>query len=484
MNFVLILVDTQSKSMVGVYGNQAVDTPNLDRLAATGIRFECAYTASPVCTPTRSAIFSGIYPQVNGAWCNNVAPQASIPLMGAIFRHYGFRAGYTGKWHLDGSNYFGDGEAGGGFESDWWYDGKRYAEDIGPEMFRRYIQCETAKELRQEEFTEAFIWGHRVADRAIDFLNRVEDAPFVLAVSFDEPHEPHVAPPEYWEKFKPEDIPYRPNFNASVTNKPALQQVQRRQNENPDWLDVASRQVKLYGCNSYIDREIGRVICAVEESHGDDTCIIYTSDHGDMLGGHGLRSKGPMMYEEICNVPFIVRLPDAAAGSVSHALVSHLDIMPTMLELAGIEIPDSLQGMSFAPVLHNPEVRVRDHVFVSFTRFAINHDQYGGFYPIRCITDDRYKLAVNLFDTDELYDLAEDPYETINLIDDPAYANTRNRLHAELLEEMGRIRDPFRTFRWGNRSWNTIQEPFYWGGMNRKLPRGFPFQPSVLRWTP
>ena len=138
---------------------------------------------------------------------NNVAPSPAIPLMGTIFSHYGYRTAYTGKWHLDGSAYFGDGVPGGGFEPDWWYDGKRYAQEIGPEMFRAYRSCRTADELRAAGFSEEKIWGHRVANRAIDFLDSVGDEPFCLVVSFDEPHGPHVTPPAYWEQFSAEDIP-------------------------------------------------------------------------------------------------------------------------------------------------------------------------------------------------------------------------------------------------------------------------------------
>ena len=138
MNFICIMTDTQNKSLVGAYGNPAVDTPSLDRLAEGGVRFDRAYTACPLCTPARGALFTGLHPQINGAYCNNVAPHRQAALMGTIFGQNGYRTGYTGKWHLDGSAYFGDGEPGGGFEPDWWYDGKRYAEDIGPEMFAAY----------------------------------------------------------------------------------------------------------------------------------------------------------------------------------------------------------------------------------------------------------------------------------------------------------------------------------------------------------
>jgi uncharacterized sulfatase len=479
MNVVYLMTDTQNKEMVGCYGWPGADTPNLDRLAGEGVRFERAYTTCPLCTPARGAIFSGLHPQINGAWTNNIAPSRAVPLMGEIFRHSGYRAGYTGKWHLDGSAYFGDGVPGGGFEEDWWYDGKRYSQDIGPEMFKAYRSCSSADQLREAGFDEDTMWGHRVADRAVDFLERVSEQPFVLAVSFDEPHGPCVAPPEYWEKFRPEDIPLRPNHNAPLDAKPELHRVQRDTRGEVDLDSWRKRQCRFFGCNSYIDREIGRVVDAVDRLHGDDTLVIYTSDHGDQRLAHGLSGKGTMMYEETCNVPLLVRGPGVAKGAVSDALVSHVDILPTMLAAAGLERPPSLHGTSLLPVLADPSAAVREHAMIGFHRFAINHDSNGEFYPIRCATDGRHKLVINLFETDELYDLGEDPYELTNRVADPALAGARDRLHDWLLDEMDRIRDPFRSFRWGDRPWRSVRAATY-RGPNRSRPRGFAFEPRSV----
>jgi len=480
MNFVFIMTDTQNVSQVGAYGDPSVDTPNLDRLAATGIRFDRAYTTCPLCTPARGGLFSGLYPQVNGAWTNNRSTYADVPLWGTIFRHYGYRAAYTGKWHLEGISYFGDGVPGGGFEPDWWYDGKCYAEDIGPEMFRRYRSEKTAQGLRDAGFTEDAIWGHRVADRAIDFLDRVGDDDYVLVVSFDEPHGPFVAPPEYWEAWSADDIPKPANYMAPLEGKPGIQHVQRATYGESSWEQTARGRVRHFACNSYIDREIGRVIDAVERLHADDTVTVYTSDHGDMMGAHGLRGKGPMMYDEITRVPFIVRAPGGPAGAVCDSVVSHLDVLPTMLDLAGIDTPPSLHGVSLADTLADPTVPARTHAFVGFHRFAINHDDFGEFYPIRCVTDGRCKLSLNLFETDELYDLTEDPGECVNLIDDGRYTAVRDGLHDALLDEMDRVRDPFRSFRWGDRAWRTARHAFYHGGARRNKPAGFPFEPTGI----
>jgi uncharacterized sulfatase len=486
MNFVFIMTDTQNTSLVGAYGNPRVDTPNLDRLASTGIRFDQAYTACPLCTPARGAIFSGLHPQVNGAFCNNIAPFSHTAIAGSIFAHYGYRTGYTGKWHLDGSAYFGDGVPGGGFEPDWWYDGKRYAEDIGPEMFRAYRSCKTADELRNAGFCEEKMWGHRVADRAIEFLQSTDERPFLLCVSFDEPHGPFVAPPEYWEKFDGSELPEPENFYSQAPGKPEILQIQREENlarvggTPPEWQRFVAERQRWLGCNSYIDREIGRVVSAVEASHPDDTMIIYTADHGDQFGSHGLMSKGPMMYQETCNIPFIVRTPDGPSGAVSNSVLSHVDIIPTLLDYAGLERPEVLNGVSQRPTFEEPSKTSREKALINFHRFAINHDSSGEFYPIRCVTDGRLKLIINFLETDELYDLSEDLGEMVNRIDDPVLASQRDELHDWLLLEMDRIRDPFRSYRWGNRSWRSVRKPFYSGGPSRGRPRGFPFQATSV----
>ena len=231
-NFVIIMTDTQNKSMVGAYGQKEVCTPNLDKMAGEGIRFERAYTACPVCTPARGALFSGLHPQVNGAIANCLAPYANIKMMGSLFKERGFRVAYTGKWHLDGvESYMGGGEADGGFEPDWWYDGTTYLKDIGPEMAAKFgpmVNGKTSEDLRRDGFTREYIWGKRVADKAVNFLENLGDEKFVLVVSFDEPHEPCFAPPEYWDRFTPDHVRnFLPSTEDDLSDKPELQRISR-----------------------------------------------------------------------------------------------------------------------------------------------------------------------------------------------------------------------------------------------------------------
>ena len=308
MNILFLMTDTQNRDMVGAYGNPAVRTPNLDRLASEGQLFERAYTCCPLCTPARGALFSGIHPPLNGAWANSMAPAENFPLMGEVFSRQGYNVAYSGKWHLDGTSYFGDGEAGGGFPQEWWYDGKNYADDLGSERFEQYRSCRTLEDMRKAAFQEEDIWAHRVADRALDFLSQQDDeTPFLLVASFDEPHAPCVVPENWLSAWEADEIPERPGFALPLEGKPALQQKARTWDRPEEWEDARQQQLKHYLCNSYVDSQIGRILEAVKERFDENTLIVYTSDHGDMMGAHGLTSKGPYMYEETNNIPFLLR---------------------------------------------------------------------------------------------------------------------------------------------------------------------------------
>lgn len=181
-----------------------------------------------------------------------------------------------------------------------------------------------------------------------------------------------------------------------------------------------------------------------------------TSDHGQFEGAHGLLGKGVAMYEESARIPLLVRAPDGArAGTVNRAPVSHIDILPTMLALAGIDVPPLLEGQSLVPEVTQGQQRHDREVVIEWNRADQDvHNAAGGFYPARCIIRGQHKLVVNLFDTDELYDLAADPHEMENRIMDPALASLRDRLHDDILRWMNETRDPFRGAAWLDRPWH------------------------------
>jgi uncharacterized sulfatase len=249
-----------------------------------------------------------------------------------------------------------------------------------------------------------------------------------------------------------------------------------RRREGRAWL----HHPRHFGCNSYSDFEVGRVLAAIE-GQTPEALTIYTSDHGDMFGSHQLHGKGPCMYEEIARVPLIVRwAAHAGRGVVSEGPVSHIDLAPTLLEYFGVPIPDLLQGRSLLAQVRRPEQRTNAEIFLEFNRFEIDHDGFGAFAPIRCVFDGRCKLAVNLLDTDEFYDLRDDPLELRNRMGDPALAAERTRLHRALIAWMNRTRDPLRGPHWSRRPWNGEGNGSTWGGPTRPRPADEPWYPKSL----
>jgi uncharacterized sulfatase len=187
------------------------------------------------------------------------------------------------------------------------------------------------------------------------------------------------------------------------------------------------------------------------------------------------------MYEEIAHVPLIVQWPGkTSAGAVSEGPVSHIDLAPTLLEYFGLPKSDLLQGRSLLAQGHQPQTRTNAEVFLEFNRFEIDHDGFGAFAPIRCVFDGRYKLAINLLDTDEFYDLRDDPCELRNRINDGALADERDRLHSALIAWLNRTRDPMRGPHWLRRSWSRREEGSTWGGPTRPRPFDEPWYPKSL----
>ncbi len=464
-NFVVIMTDTQATNVLGCYGHPELRTPRLDGLAAEGITFDRAYTTSPLCTPARAALFTGRYPQNCGAWVNGLPLGTSFPHLGQRFRDLGYRTAYTGKWHLDGHDYFGTGRCPDGWDDAYWYDGRRHLDSLSEAervLWRQGLR--TYEALKEHDVKEDWCWGDRVSDRAARFVEdaaRTPDQPFLLVASYDEPHGPFTCPPEYAEPFLDYKYPLGPAAFDDLAGKPSHQREWAAMRERQGLTRSEHAQINplYFGCNSWVDQEIGRVIDAVDRFAPDNTWIIFTSDHGEMMGSHGINSKGATVYQEMANIPLIVRPPRpelrGRRGIRPGAAVSHIDVLPTLLDLSGHDIPPALEGGSLAPILRG-DAGADDpdrSVFVVFHRYELPGDGQGGFTPMRAIVKGDRKLAVHLLDTDELYDRTDDPYELRNRIDDPALAGTRDALHDELLDWMYRVRDPFRSPAWERRPW-------------------------------
>jgi len=458
-NIVLIMTDTQPTGLVGTYSGQDVRTPHLDNLASKGVRFDRAYTSCPLCTPARAGIFTGMTPSRAGAYTNSQPLGENILTMGQRFQMAGYRTAFIGKWHLDAHDYFGNGICPPGWEDGYWYDGKRYLLDLSEEevhLWRKGLN--TLVDLKEHDIKSEFTWAHRICDRAERFLaEQPSDRPFLMVTSFDEPHHPYTCPPEFVEPFVDFKYEIGPSAFDDLQNKPA---------HHKEWYErfMSIKNPKGYfihpmffGCNSYVDSQIGRVIDASEKWSKETnrpTWIIYTADHGDHIGSHRLFNKGPTGYEGNVRIPMIVVNPQSPRSAiVQSSVVSHLDIMPTILEIAGETIPDTLDGVSFLDLTDNDRFEEERSAVAEYTRYEVGHDGFGGLEPLRMFVKWPWKLVINLHRTDELYNLQEDPHELQNRIEDSAVSETRDQLHQSLIDWMDEHIDPQRGTPWQKREW-------------------------------
>jgi uncharacterized sulfatase len=473
-NVLIIMTDEQPVQTVRSYGNDWVSTPNLDALAESGTRFTRAYTSSPVCTPARAGLLSGIYSHNTGAWGNHLALGQDIRTIGHHFQSQGYRTVYIGKWHLDGLDYFGTGVCPQEFEDEFWYDGRRHLDYLGPEKGRlwRSQTLDSVQALEEHGVDREFTWGGQITNRALRFFDEAidDDRPWMLIVSYDEPHHPWTCPPEFLKRFEAGAFPIPETFGTTFENKPFVQR------EWSEWLGLDEESLQYnqrmtFAVTEFIDNEIGRVLQAAE-GFEENTYVLFTSDHGHQLGAHRLLMKGPWMYEESIRVPFLLRGPGMKANHVADHIVSHIDVLPTLMDFCGLAIPPIMDGHSFAGIIGNGS-NTSGHpnrAIVEFNRFQLDRDDFGAFYPIRCIVSGRHKLVVNLFAIDEFYDLVADPLERQNLIDDPAYEQIRDQLHRELLDWMYVRRDAFRTPQWERRPWSQERRFAFCKGKIRTTP--------------
>ena len=273
-----------------------------------------------------------------------------------------------------------------------------------------------------------------------------------MVLSYDEPHDPSLCPEPFASMYEDFCLPKKENVWDTLEEKPPHQQAWSGPRRHQDRDALTIRMKELFGCNSFVDSEIGRVAGAAREILGDDFTLLYTSDHGDMAQSHCLYAKGPAAYEEIAHIPFI--LWGQGSGEIDTP-VSHIDVAATVWDFFGFQKPMMLQGESLLPLVRNGKCPDRRDVFVEFGRYEIDHDGFGGWQPLRCIFDGRYKLVINLLSEDEFYDLEKDPGEMHNGICDEETAGIRDDMMKRLLEHMNEIRDPFRGYWWEQRPWYT-----------------------------
>lgn len=464
-NILLLFTDQQSLAAVGSYGETPCQTPNLDRLAATGIRFETAYTSSPVCAPARGTIMTGLYPHAHGMCCNTEDLGCSVHdiidrpgLLSRRLESEGYRCGYTGKWHLgsDREVYYGakntptlprdvgfegqqfPGHGNGGFH---YPEYRRYLAERG---YEHKLAPREARPFRAWNYgilegpVESTV-PYFLAEHTMHLIDRFsgDGEPFFIWHNFWGPHNPYFVPQEYYELYRRVEIPEWPNYrwDARSINRPHQVKLHTH-SDKLEWADWAEAIRYYYAFTTLIDRQIGRILDRLDKTNlRENTIIIFAADHGETLGTHGgLTDKGWHHFEEIQRIPLIVWLPERycrngrTPGDVLQEWASLVDLYPTLLDYGGAELdPSTLHGRSIRPLLEGRAASWRDRVFVEF--FGANSLMT----TMASVRKGRYKYGWNCSNFDELYDLEADPHEMHNLIDDPGHTNvvTDMRKHIE-----------------------------------------------------
>jgi len=440
-NILLIQSDQHRYDCLGAHGHPLLRTPHLDRLAAEGVDFSHAFTPIAVCVPARNCLAHGQWSCQHGAianWGTEVPWPAreGLPSFSQALHEAGYYLAHVGKWQVHPR--LGPGAY--GFDVDVpasQYGAWRAAQGYPPPDKSDW---QGGYDPHVEPQATPLGWG---ASRVIELLEAraAVDGPWFIQWDTSEPHLPNVLPEPYASLYAPEAVPPWPSFPDLLVGKPYAQAQQRRswEVEGWTWAQWVPIVARYLGTVSLLDAQVGRLLVALDRLWmAQDTMVIYTTDHGDLCGGHGMVDKHMVMYEDIMHVPLIVRWPGhGAAGSICSAFVSHaIDLATTFCQVAGAAVPDTFQGVSLLPVLAGEDDNGREDIL------AMYHGNQFGLYSERMVRDRRYKYVWNASAEDELYDLALDPGELRNLATEAPYAAELARLRQRLVAWMEAIDDP------------------------------------------
>ena len=458
-NIVVIVSDEHDGAALWAAGHPAVRTPNLDRLAAGGTLFERAYCASPVCVPSRLSLLTGRYAHQVGAWDNDAILHSSVPTWGDYLGRAGYETVICGRTHFNGTDRLHGFERRFLEDLPFWHSTTPRAPDRSPEWHRtrphvamtRASEDEPDPHARRHDTYDAEVAEHArrfLAERAAH-AGAPGERPFLLYCGMIHPHFPLVAPRAVLERYQPQDVVPPPTWNeAPEAQHPAIRHLRfALGNDAPLSEDEVRRAIAAYwALVTLVDERIGSVLDALDATPlRDDTVVIYTSDHGDMAGHHGMWQKH-CFYEPSVHVPLIIRLPQTLKERKGpprvRESVSLVDVLPTLLELAGMAIPPELPGRSLltppvedggwggqrrsggqAPAL---QPRVDRPVFAELHTEGMPN---AGFMVRR----GPYKYCHYVGARPQLFDSEVDPEEVRDLADDPSYRQIREELHAALL---------------------------------------------------
>lgn len=439
-NVLLIVTDDQRPDTIRALGNGYIQTPHLDRLAVAGSAFTRALVAIPHCVPSRGEILTG-----TSGFTNLVPPfgrsiDPKLARFADTLRAAGYRTGYAGKWMNDGApRTRGYDETSGLFSSGGSgpresvqltfpqaHNGRPATGYVGWTFKTNDGQPEPEKGIGLTPLTD-----RHIADGAIALLQRRADRPFFLHVNFTGPHDPLHLPPGFETMYDPAAMPLPPNFLSDHPfdhgNRGTRDELMLPLPRDP--LEVKREIAAYYAVVSHVDAQVGRLLETLRSTGQErNTIVIFTSDHGLALGSHGLMGK-QNMYDHTIGVPLIVAGPGIPENRRFSAQVYLRDLFPTVCDFAGIAIPATVEGRSFAPILRGLAGQVHAETYAYWHR----QDQPGELPIQRMVRTDRWKLIYYAhLPRWQLFDLEADPYELKDLSDAPQYAAVRRELQEKL----------------------------------------------------
>jgi len=454
LNVLFIIADDLTSTALSCYGNEIIRTPNIDAIAAKGTRFTRAYCQGTYCGPSRASFMSGYYPHATGV-LGYTSPRPQIGNRATWSQHFiqsGYYAARVSKiFHMGvpgGIEYGGDGRN---------HDGGNGADDAlswterfnspGPE----WKAAGTGETLEgNADGSKPVVGGNtfvvveadgddlvhsdgKTAAKAVELLNRHKDKPFFLAVGFVRPHVPFVAPRKYYEPFLPYDRMPLPEKRPGAWDDIPQAGINYKTSVNMQ-MDVRKQKKAVgayYASVAFMDAQVGKVMAALKQSgQQDNTIVIFTSDHGYHLGEHDFWAK-VSLREESASTPLIISVP-GKKPAVCHSLVELLDLYPTTSRLAGLPVPDRIQGKDISAMLDDPTHTVRD------TAFSVAPSRKG--FLLR---EDKWAYIQYEEDASggiELYDMVKDPKQYTNLARRPSYADTVGGFRSKLAAKLQDVR--------------------------------------------
>jgi arylsulfatase len=422
-NILFIMVDEMRWDAMGCEKHPIVRTPNLDRLARQGVRFASTYTVSPVCSPARASAFTGRYAHVHGVTMNGIPAHNGEIFLPSILRYYGYHTAISGKLHYTPARFDY------GFDQFWTFSAEGPTPQLGYVAYLRKKYGSPAKwpkvpgtcpwpddplgrDVGRFKYPAEDFESNWITDRSIDYLRsrRGNSQPWFLFTSYLKPHSPSVEPEPYFSMYDPAAMPV-PKLPPNAKELRAAQSGRSRRHYVDDERMIRVMSAIYYGAITQVDDQIGRILAELDKlGMADNTLVLFTADHGNMLGQHGRWFKG-LQYEGSARIPLLWRGPKGAPENGGHVVDKHIentDLAPTILETAGLPIPEGMQGRSFLKLARGKDTNWKNRCF-SQLRSGM-------------LLDGRWKLIDDSLDCTgprELYDLRNDPKEEHNLAGDP-----------------------------------------------------------------